>query len=269
VKRLLVLLAFATLASAQTSTTPPKLPGRVDIAQKLDSQIPLDLQFRDEAGRIVKLRDYFQSGRPVLLNFVYYRCPMLCPTVMESLTSALTELKFDIGKQYDVITVSIDPRDMPEDAAKKKDHYLKRYGRFDAASGWHFLTGADPQIKQLASAAGFEYAYDPQLNQFAHGTALLVLTPQGRISRYFYGFEYQPRDLRLGLVEASANKIGTPADAVLLMCYHYDPAVGKYSRSAMAVVRAGGAVTVISLAGFILLMLRSERRKASGQDSNR
>jgi protein SCO1/2 len=266
---LAALLALAPAAIAQTSSTPPKLPGKVDIAQKLDTQVPLDLVFRDENGKIVRLGDYFKSGRPVLLNFMYYRCPMLCSTVMEGITSALTELKFDIGREYDVITVSIDPRDMPTEAAQKKEQYVKRYGRFSAASGWHFLTGSDPSIKTLASAVGFEYAYDTETNQFAHGTALITLTPHGRVSRYLYGFEYKPRDIRLALVEASANKIGTATDAVLLLCYHYDPAIGKYSRSAMNFVRAGGVATVLSLAGFIFLMLRTERRNASGQDSNR
>ena len=254
----LCLLAIPALAQ-QNSATPPKLPGRVAIAQKLDSQVPLDAMFRDESGKIVRLADYFKSGRPVLLNFMYYRCPMLCSTVLEGTTSTLTELKFDIGKEYDVITVSIDPRDTPEQATQKKDHYLKRYGRMSAASGWHFLTGSDVSIKKLTSAVGFEYAYDITTDQFAHGAALLVLTPQGRVSRYFYGFEYNPRDIRLGLVEASANKIGTPSDQLLLLCFHYDPSTGKYSKTAMNIVRAGGIATVMSLAGFIFIMLRNER----------
>lgn len=259
-KRLLVLTLLALpLFAQENSATPPKLPGRVAIAQKLDSQVPLDLMFRDESGRIVRLGDYFKSGRPVLLDFMYYRCPMLCSTVLEGTTSALTELKFDIGKEFDVITVSIDPRDTPEQATLKKDHYIKRYGRLSSASGWHFLTGADPSIKRLTQAVGFEYAYDPQTDQFAHGAALLVLTPQGKVSRYFYGFEYKPRDLRLALVEASANKIGTSTDQFLLLCFHYDPSTGKYSKTAMNIVRAGGIATVLSLGGFIFIMLRNER----------
>jgi protein SCO1/2 len=259
-RKLLAILLFAIPAIAQqNSATPPKLPGRVAIAQKLDSQVPLDAMFRDETGKIVRLADYFKSGRPVLLNFMYYRCPMLCSTVLEGTTSTLTELKFDIGKEYDVITVSIDPRDTPEQATQKKDHYLKRYGRMSAASGWHFLTGSDVSIKKLTSAVGFEYAYDITTDQFAHGAALLVLTPKGRVSRYFYGFEYNPRDIRLGLVEASASKIGTPSDQLLLLCFHYDPSTGKYSKTAMNIVRAGGIATVMSLAGFIFIMLRNER----------
>jgi len=270
-KRTLFALAFLALPTfaQDNSATPPKLPGRVAIAQKLDSQVPLDAMFRDESGKIVRLGDYFKSGRPVILDFMYYRCPMLCSTVLEGTTSTLTELKFDIGKEFDVITVSIDPRDTPEQATLKKDHYIKRYGRLNSASGWHFLTAADPSIKRLTSAVGFEYAYDPQTDQFAHGAALLVLTPQGRVSRYFYGFEYKPRDLRLALVEASSNRIGTATDQFLLLCFHYDPSTGKYSKTAMNIVRAGGLATVISLAGFIFIMLRNERRYPSGQDSNR
>jgi protein SCO1/2 len=259
-RNLLAVLLLAIPATAQqNSATPPQLPGRVALVQKLDSQVPLDAMFRDESGKIVRLGDYFKSGRPVLLDFMYYRCPMLCSTVLEGTTSALTELKFDIGKEFDVITVSIDPRDTPEQAALKKDHYIKRYGRLSSAAGWHFLTAADPSIKRLTSAVGFEYAYDPKSDQFAHGAALLVLTPQGRVSRYFYGFEYKPRDLRLALVEASSNRIGTATDQFLLLCFHYDPSTGKYSKTAMNIVRVGGLATVLSLASFIFIMLRNER----------
>jgi protein SCO1/2 len=260
---LIVLLASGTVL-AETSATPPRLPGKVDIVQKLDAQIPLDLMFRNEQGKIVRLRELFH-GKPVLLNFMYYRCPMLCSMVMEGVASALTELKFDVGKEFDVITLSIDPRDTSEQAAAKKDQYVKRYGRLSAANGWHFLTGHESAIKKLTDSAGFYYAYDPKSDQFAHGTALLVLTPDGRISRYFYGFEYKVRDLRLGLVEASAGKIGTPTDQLLLLCYHYDPATGKYSRSAMNFVRAGGVATLLSLGGFIFVMIRRERRRAHEQ----
>ena len=258
----LLALLLALPAFAQTSTTPPELPGKVSITQKLNNQIPLDLMFRDETGNIVRLRDYFNHGRPVLLNCMYYRCPMLCSTVMEGISSVLTELKFNVGEEFDVITVSIDPRDMPEQAMQKKEKYVKRYGRLNAAGGWHFLTGADPSIKQLANAVGFEYAYDPKTDNFAHGTLLTVLTPEGKLSRYFYGFEYNPRDLRLGIVEASAGKVGKATDQILLLCYHYDPSTGKYSRSAMTFVRAGGVATMMTLAGFIFVLLRKERHSA-------
>jgi protein SCO1 len=260
VRFVLCTLLIAASALADTSSTPPRLPGEVSIKQNLNAQLPLDLMFRDESGKIVRLRDYFR-GKPVLLNFMYYRCPMLCSMVMEGLSSGLTELKFDVGKEFDVVTVSIDPRDMPEQAAAKKDKYIKRYGRLGAAGGWHFLTGNESTIHKLTDAAGFHYAYDPEHDQFAHGTVLIVTTAEGRISRYLYGFEYKARDLRLGLVEASENKIGSATDQFLLLCYHYDPATGKYSRSALNFVRAGGIATVISLAGFIIIMLRKERRR--------
>ncbi len=260
--RLAVALALvAGTALADSSATPPRLPGEVSIQQKLNAQLPLDLMFRDETGRVVRLREEFR-GKPVILNFMYYRCPMLCPMVMEGLSGALTELKFDVGREFDVITVSIDPRDMPKQAAAKKEKYLKRYGRLGAGSGWHFLTGSESAIKALADAVGFHYAYDPQRDQFAHGTVVIITTASGRLSRYIYGFEYKARDLRLALVEASENRIGTATDQILLLCYHYDPATGKYSRSAMNVVRAGGIATVFSLVGFIIIMLRRERREA-------
>lgn len=249
----------ALLLVATTSLTAPQLPGKVAIAQKLGNQIPLDVMMRDETGNVTRLRDYFTSGRPVVLHFVYYNCPMLCPLVLEGLTSALTELKFNIGEQYDVITISIDPRDKPQQAAAMKDKYVRRYGRLNAANGWHFLTSTDTNIKRVADAVGFQYAYDAQVNQFAHGAAVFVITPDGRVSRYFYGFEFKARDLRLGIVEASGGKIGSASDQILLLCYHYDPKVGRYSRSAMTFVRAGGVTTAIALFGFIFIMVRKER----------
>jgi protein SCO1 len=263
---LTLFLAFA--ASAENSSTPPQLPGKVGIAQHLNAKLPLDLIVRDEAGRIHRLGEFFKSGRPVLLNFVYYRCPMLCSVVLEDLTSALTELKFDAGKEFDVITVSIDPRDMPEKAAAKKEMIVKRYGRPSAWEGWHFLTANESAIHRLTNTVGFEYAYDLKTDQFAHGTTLLVITPDGRVSRYLNGFEYKPRDIRLGLVEASQGKIGTVSDTLLLLCFHYDPVTGKYSQTVMNIVRAGGVATVLSLAGFIFIMLRNEHvsSRASARD---
>lgn len=259
----LVPVLAAGSALAASSATAPTLPGKVDIVQKLDAQLPLETMFRDETGRIVRLGDYFKSGRPVLLNFMYYRCPMLCSMVLDGTVDSMSQLKLDVGKDFDVVTISIDPRDMPEDAARKKEKYVKRYGRTSAYAGWHFLTGPESAIRRVTDAVGFEYAYDPKIDQFAHATALMIMTPQGRVSKYFYGFEYKPRDLRLGLVEASAGRIGTATDQLLLLCYHYDPATGKYSRSAMNFVRAGGVVTVCAMAGFIFVMVRSERRAAN------
>lgn len=259
-----ILLAFVVVALplfAQTSTDKPQLPGHVSIAQKLNTQIPLDLMFRDENGKVVRLKEYFGKGRPVILNFVYYRCPMLCPMVLEGTTTALTQLKFNIGEEFDVITVSIDPRDKASDAAILKEKYIRRYGRLDSAPGWHFLTAHETAIKTLTDAVGFQFAYDSRTDQFAHGAALLVLTPDGRTSRYFYGFEFKPRDLRLALVEASAGKVGNVTDQFLLLCFHYDPNTGKYSRNAMMFARAGGVTTLFVLGGFIFGMFRKERKK--------
>jgi protein SCO1 len=256
----LAILAAGALQAQQNSSTPPQLPGKVSITQHMGAQLPLDDMFRDDTGRVVRLGDYFKSGRPVLLNFMYYRCPMLCSMVLEGTTTALTELKLDVGKDFDVITVSIDPRDMPDDARLKKEKYVKRYGRASAYSGWHFLTSHEGAIKKLADTVGFQYAYDPKSNQFAHGTVLIAVTPQGRISKYFYGFEYRPRDLRLGLVEASAGKVGTPVDQLLLLCYHYEPSTGRYSAAALNIMRAGGAATILGLGSFIFIMVRQERR---------
>jgi protein SCO1/2 len=254
-------LLVTTTAFGQAAADAARLPGRVSIAQKLNTQIPLDLQFRDEQGKIVRLRQFFGKGRPVLLNFVYFRCPMLCPMVLEGTTEALTQLKFNIGEQFDIITVSIDPRDKAADAARFKEKYIRHYGRLESAPGWHFLTAHESAIKQLADTVGFQYAYDSRTDQFAHGAALLVLTPDGRTSRYFYGFEFKPRDLRMAIVEASEGKVGTVTDQFLLLCFHYDPATGKYTRDAMMFARAGGVATLLALGGFIGVMFRRERTK--------
>jgi protein SCO1 len=261
---LFMLLAPALLAQENTE---PKLPGKVSIAQKLGSQVPKELIFRNDRDEVVRLGDLFKSGRPVLLNFVYFNCPMLCPMTLEGLTSSLSELKFNVGKEFDIVTVSIDPRDKVSTAARFKDKYVKHYGRLQAANNWHFLMSNETTIKKLTDSVGFQFAYDPHRDQFAHGAALLILTPDGRTSRYLYGFEYKPRDLRLAIVEASGGKIGTATDQFLLLCYHYDPATGKYSRAAMNFARLGGGVTVAFLASFIVVMLRKERRK-SQQDGH-
>lgn len=253
----IAVLALALPLFAQQVPNPPQ----ASIAQKLNTQIPLDLMFRDEAGQVVRLSRYFNQGRPVVLNFVYFRCPMLCPMVLEGTTTALTHLKFDIGREFDVITVSIDPRDTAQRAAEMKEKYVRHYGRLDAAKGWHFLTAHETAIRKLTDAVGFQFTYDSRSDQFAHGAALLVLTPEGRTSRYFYGFEFKPRDLRLAIVEASAGKIGNAVDELLLLCFHYDPAVGKYSRNAMLFARAGGVATMLGLGGFIFVMFRKERKQ--------
>jgi protein SCO1/2 len=260
---LFTLVAAFPLGAQEGAPVPPP---QASIAQKLNTQIPLDLQFRDERGRVVRLKEYFGKGRPVLLNFVYFRCPLLCPTVLEGTAQSLTHLKFSIGKEFDVLTVSIDPRDSAQMAREKKDRYVRHYGRLDAASGWHFLTAHETAIRKLTEAVGFQFTYDSRTDQFAHGAALLVLTPDGRTSRYFYGFEYKPRDLRMAIVEASEGRIGTPIDQFLLLCFHYDPVKGKYSRNAMMFARAGGVFTLLGLGGFIGMLIRKERR-GSLQDS--
>ncbi len=238
---------------------PPQLQN-VGFDQRLDEQVPLDLVFRDEAGRDVALRDYFH-GKPVILVMAYYRCPMLCTLVLNGLVQGMLDMNFDVGKEFEVVTVSFDPRETPELAAEKKKTYLARYGRPGAAEGWHFLTGDEPAIKKLTQAVGFRYRYDPVADQYAHASGIIILTPTGKISRYFYDVRFPGRDLRLGLVEASANKIGSPVDQVLLFCFHYDPTVGKYGVAIMNIVRLGGIATVLSLVLLVGLLWKRERNK--------
>jgi protein SCO1/2 len=234
----------------------------VRIDQRLDAQIPLDLPFVDENGRDVRIGDYF-GKRPVVLALVYYECPMLCTLVLNGLTGSLEGINFDAGREFDVVAVSFDPGETPALAAEKKKLYLGRYGRSGAAEGWHFLTGRKDAIDRLTDAVGFHYVYDPAIDQFAHPAAITVLTPAGRVSRYLYGIEYAPRDLRLALVEAASGKIGSLVDQALLYCYHYDPLSGKYGVAIMNVIRLAGALTVLALGGFIVLTLRRERRQVS------
>jgi protein SCO1 len=244
------------LAYADT-TRPPALRD-VGIDQRLDAQVPLDLVFRDESGEPVELGRYFGS-KPVILSLAYYECPMLCTLVLNGMASALKVLSFDIGNQFEVVTVSFNPRDTPALAAAKKQTYLKEYGRPDAARGWHFLTGDAAAIERLTAAVGFHYTALPEQNQFAHAAGIMVLTPRGKIARYFYGVEFAPRDLRLGLIEAADNRIGSPVDQLLLFCFHYDPATGKYGALAINSVRAGGVLTVLALGTFLIVMWRRER----------
>ena len=253
------------IMSPPANVRPPRLEN-VGIEQRLDSQLPADLAFRDETGQAVKLGDYF-GRKPLIMNLVYYNCTMLCGEALAGLSSAMRLVKFDVGKEFEVVTVSFDPRETPEIAAAKKKDYVKRYGRPGAETGWHFLTGSADSVNALTKAVGFQYQYDPNINQFAHATAIMVLTPQGRISRYFYGVDFPPKDLRMGLVEASQGKIGNPIDAVLLYCYHYDPATGKYGAVIANILRLAAAATILILGGFIFVMLRLERsvsRRAPG-----
>jgi protein SCO1/2 len=242
------------ILSPPANVRPPGLKD-VGIQQNLNQQIPPELTFQDDLGRPVRLGDYF-GKKPVILNLVYYNCPMLCGEVLSGLESALRVLKFDVGKEFDVITVSFDPRETPEMAAKKKAEFLRRYKRAGAEQGWHFLAGKQDAIDALTKAAGFQYDYDPKTQQFAHATAIMVLTPEGKIAQYYYGVEYSPKDLRLGLVEAGQGKIGTVADQLLLYCYHYDPEKGKYSATILRVLRLAGLATMLFLGTFIFVMIR-------------
>jgi len=249
--------------SMQDSNLRPALPGAlqgVGIDQKLDQQVPLNLTFTDEYGAKVPLSTYFQTKKPVILALVYYECPMLCTQILNGLESSLKVVSFDPGKDFEVVAVSFDPKDTWQLAASKKQMYLKRYGRANVANGWHFLTGDDANIKALTDAVGFHYKYDPVSQQFAHASGIQIITPQGRLSRYFYGVEYSSRDIRLGLVEASQNKIGSPVDQLLLFCYHYDPATGKYGALVMNMIRAAGAGFVLVCGGFLWIALRREKR---------
>ena len=231
----------------------------VGIDQKLNGRLPLDLHFRDETGRDIRLGDLF-GARPVIITPVYYGCPMLCTQILNGLVSGLKPVSFDAGRQFDVLAVSFDPTETPELALKKKDAYVQRYGRAGSANGFHFLTGDEAAIKTLTNALGFRYTYDPKTKQFAHASGLMIATPDGRISRYLYGVDYAPRDLRLALVEASAGKIGSPVDELLLFCYHYDPATGKYGSIAINFLRLAAAATVLGIATLLTLLLRREFR---------
>jgi protein SCO1/2 len=244
---------------------------KVGIDQRLNAQVPLDLVFTDETGREVRLGDYF-GKRPVVLALVYYECPMLCTEVLNGLTSAIGVLNFEVGREFDVVAVSFNPKEGPELAAQKKQNYVKRYGRPQTAAGWHFLTGKEESIRRLTETVGFRYLYLPENGQYAHGAAVEVLTPRGVISRYFYGIEYSPRDLRFGLMEASEERIGSPVDHVLLLCYHYDPKTGTYAAAILRLVRVGGAFVVAGLFTFLFVSLRRERieaRKTAAAAGNR
>lgn len=230
----------------------------IGIDQHLDTQIPLNIEFKDENGNTVKLGDYFKKGRPVILTFVYYQCPMLCSEVLNGLNSAMGIMKFSAGQEYEVVTVSIDPRDTPAMAKEKKASYLKEYNRPGAEDGWHFLTGNPDGVAQLAKVSGWKYRWDPKLQQFVHAAGIMIVTPQGKLAQYYYGIEYSPKDLRLGLIEASQDKIGTLVDQVVLYCYHYDPHTGKYGAVIANVLRLAGAATVLLLGGFIVLMFRRD-----------
>jgi protein SCO1/2 len=258
---LLLSLALCLLpAGARADDTLPPILSEVGYDQRLNQQVPLDLEFRDETGNNVRLGSYF-NGKPVVLVLAYYRCPMLCTQVLNGVLEAAKGMTLEPGDDYQIVTVSFDPRERPVLAAAKKAHYLADLRRPHAEQGWHFLTGEQEPILRLTEAVGFRYRFDPKQEQFAHASGIIVLTPQGKVARYFFGVDYPQRDLRLGLVEASEGKIGTPIDRVLLFCYHYDPAVGKYTPVVQNLMRLGGVVTILVMGGLIGLALVRERRR--------
>ena len=242
----------------------------VKIEQKLNQQLPLDLVFRDETGREVKLGEFF-GHKPVVLAFVYYDCPMLCTQVLNGMVTSFRVLPFEIGKEYDVVTISFDPRETPELAQKKKNvyvNYLPEKMRADATNGWHFLTGDEANIQKITEAAGFHYRYDENTKQFAHASGIMLATSAGKLSRYYYGIEYPARDLRLGLIETAENKIGSPVDQLLLYCYHYDPATGRYGAVVMNIMRIAGVITMIGIAALLLLLKARNTTVATAKNRN-
>jgi protein SCO1/2 len=261
----LALLLSANAASAQavpSGTGPaagnmPSVLKNVGFEPRLNAHLPLDLAFRDEAGRDVQLRDYF-TQKPVLLALVYYGCPMLCNQTEQGVVGALRMLSFNPGRDYEVVFVSFDPRESPDMAAQKKESAMTHFRRPETASGWHFLTGSKESIDALTKGANFRYSFDQKSNLFAHASGIMLLTPDGRISRYFYGVEYPARDIRLGLVDASAGKIGTPIDRALLFCYQYDPTSARYSAAILKIIRLGGVLTMLALVAGILIFRRRD-----------
>jgi protein SCO1 len=251
--------AFAAFAQQRTASLPPGLVG-VGLDQKLNQPVPLDLTFRDETGAVVPLRRFF-SGRPVILSLVYYQCPMLCTLVLNGLVRSLRGIELQPGRDFEIVTVSFNPKDTPQLAAAKKGRYVEQLGRQNVDGAWHFLTGEELEIAELTKAAGFHYRFDAKSGQYAHPSAIIVLTPDGRISRYFYGVDYPARDLRLGLVEASAGKVGSKVDQILLFCYHYDPATGRYGVVVWNIIRALSYLTVVVLGLFLWKVSRRGRHR--------
>ncbi len=255
--------SFQDKSSQPASQVSPADLANVGIDQRLNQQVPLDLQFKDETGKTVKLGDYFHSGRPVILNLVYYTCPMLCGEELVGEASALSMLKFTPGTEYEIVSVSFNPDETPKDAVAAKQTYIARMNehleRKTNGDGWHFLTGQQPQIKELADAVGFHFRRDPASGQFIHATAIMIVTPSGKLAQYYYGVEFSPKDIRLGLIEASRGNIGNVVDEVLLYCYHYDPKTGRYGAVVTNIMRLAGAATMLILGGFLIVMFRRDK----------
>jgi len=271
IRKFVTAILLGSAAATLLAQAPPKLqPGenvpnkipsileQVGIDQRLNNQVPLDLTFMDENGQPVQLRQYFGS-KPVILSLVYYKCPMLCSQVMAGLAGALNGIvRFNVGRDFNVVTVSFDPSDTPQLAAENKDTYLRRYRRSGAGEGWHFLTGRQDQIQALAKAVGFRYVWDPEIKQFAHASGIMLLTPDGRVAQYYFGIEYPPRDIQFGIIEASNGRIGNLVDKVIFYCYHYDPTKGRYGLVIFNILRLSALATVLVLGGFMLVWFRRE-----------
>jgi protein SCO1/2 len=268
----LIAVALTVAATAAAQQAPPPqgldpnpeaLPAQlreVGFDQRIGEPVPLDLRFRESDGREVTLGELF-DGKPVALALVYYECPMLCQMTLEGLARSLKGINFDVGQEFDVVVVSFDPGETPEIAAVAKQRALDRYGRAGTEDGWHFLTGQPDAIRRLTDAVGFRYVYEPERDDYAHAAGLVLVTPEGQVARYFFGIEYPPKDMRLGLVEAGEGQLGNPVDQLLLYCFHYDPAIGRYSAVAMNIVRLGGLLTLLALGIFIAVMVRRDKKK--------
>jgi len=254
---------------SQTNGMPEALQ-KVGIDQKLGEQLPLETEVKDESGKMTKIGDYFKSGRPAIIAFVYYECPMLCNEVLNGLTGSLKGISLDAGKDFDVIAISFDARenDKPDLAKNKKASYMERYGRPGTESGWHFLTATQGSIDKLTNAAGYKYEWDDKTQQFAHVGGLMIATPDGKLSRYFYGIDYAPRDLKYGLMESAEAKIGTPAERLLLYCYHYDPASGKYGLAILRVLRLASVLTIAAIGAMLFIFWRRNKSKQENLNEN-
>ncbi len=252
--------------SQTTSNGLPDALQKTGIEQKLGEQLPLDTEFKDENGRTVKLGEFFNKGRPVVLAFVYYECPMLCNEVLNGLTGTLKGISFDAGKEFDVVAISFDARenDKPDLAKNKKDAYMSRYGRPGTEKGWHFLTGTPASIEAATKAAGFGFVWDEKSDQFAHAGGIMVATPEGKMSRYFYGIDYSPKDVKFGVMESAQSRVGNAAEQLLLYCFHYDPSTGKYGLAILSVIRIGAVFTLLGMGamGFVFWRRNKKNRQS-------
>ncbi len=249
----------------RTSNGMPRQLESVGIEQKLNSQLPLDAVFKDENGKQVRLGEYFNQGRPVILAFVYYECPMLCNEVLSGLTGALKGVSFEPGEDFDVVAISFDPGENELDglSKKKKEAYLQRYGKPETANGWHFLTGTRPEIEKVTKAAGFNYVFDESTDQYAHAGGVMITTPAGKMSRYLYGIDYSPKDLKFGVMDSAENKIGTPVEQLYLYCFHYDPSTGQYGLAILNIIRVTGVLTLAGMGVLFLFFWRRNKKLPS------